>query len=298
MKRVQRFLLLVCVSFSITHTKRTIVDEISAVVYCDGPRIIIDSESKKPDLDGRPRTLKDAIQDEIMLCEAQRFHITVTTEDVNKYMGELQKNNHMTRAGMERAMEELGYTYQEGLERLRRRQTVEQLTDNQVRGDARFLISKEEVAAFDNEHPVWEPAVYTLAEIVVDDPLAGEKEFSQKELDALAWEEPFDIKESQLADDKQFIADVPVGTVVFRDRLNDHQFELTRLIAKKPRRRIGLDDIVDMASKRTLYDFIIDQMRGMRYEEMIKDWTKELFEKSTIRFTHEYDQEKVLNTIS
>lgn len=289
------FCWILCIGVLSLNGKRTIIDEISAIVYCDGPHIIISSESTKPDLNGSPRTLEDAVKDELMLCDAKKLHITVTADDVNRYMGELQKNNHMTRAGMERAMEEIGYTYQEGLERLRRRQTIEQLLDSRVRGDVRFIVTREDVMAFDALNPVWETATYTLMETIVDDPCAGETQFTQKQLDLFSWEEPFDVKESQLAEDKKFIVNAQEGEIVFRERLGENQFELTRLARKRPRRKIGLDDIVDPVNKRSLYDVIVDRIRSERYGQLIEGYHKELCNNASIRFTHGYDRENFFN---
>lgn len=272
--------------------ERKIVDEIRTVVCGeDGARIILTSESIRPDLDGRPTNLKDTICEELLLSEAQRYHIIVTPDDVEHYIAELQKNNHMSRAGLEHAMEEMGYTYQEGMEKLRRRQVTEQVIDNRVRGDKRFVITEEEVNKFNTDHPIFDEAVYTLADVVLDD--EPSPAMSQEELDTLPWEEPFEVKERDLAEDMQFIATIKVGDIVSRDHV-DGVWELTRLIGKKPRRRVGLDEVVDQRSGRTLYDKIVDVIRMQRYETLIEEYHAELLSNATLRFTYEQDRLAIL----
>lgn len=274
--------------------ERKIVDEIRTVVYHeDGARIILASESTRPDLDGRPTNLKDAVCEELILADAQRFHITVTPDDVERYLAELQKNNRMSRAGLEQAMEEMGYSYQEGMEKLRRRQIVEQMIDSRVRGDKRFMVTQEDVAAFSDANPVFEEAVYALAEAVLDTEPAAD--ISAAALDALPWEEPFEVRERDLAEDMQFLADATVGDIVSRDHI-DGEWELTRLVAKKARRRLGLDDIIDPKSKKTLYDRIVDVIRMQRYETLIEEYQAELLKKATVRFTYEQDRAQVLGS--
>lgn len=296
MKQISVFYNILAIAVTLcAHTalaERTIVDEIRTVVYHeDGAQIILASGSVRPDLDGRPNTLKDAICEELVLIDATRFHITVTPDDVERYLGELQKNNRMSRAALEHAMEDMGYSYQEGMEKLRRRLVNEQMVDTKVRNDKRFMIPEEEVAAFNDQHPIFEEAVYTLAEITLDKEPA--RDSSQAELDALPWEEPFEVKERDLAEDMQFLSDVKVGEIVARDHI-DGEWELTRLVGKKPRRRVGLDEIVDKKMQRTLYDKIVDLIRMQRYETLIDEYHAELLKNATLRFTYEQDRIQVL----
>ena len=197
----------------------------------------------------------------------------------------------MSRAGLEHAMEEMGYSYQEGMEKLRRRQIVDQMIDNRVRSDKRFMVTQEDVAAFSEENPIFDEAVYTLAEVVLDTEPAIE--LSQAALDALAWEEPFEVKERDLAEEMQFLADAKVGDIVSRDHI-DGEWELTRLVAKKSRRRLALDDVIDPRTKKTLYDKIVDVIRMQRHEKLIEEYRTDLLKNATLRFTYEQDRAQVL----
>jgi hypothetical protein len=277
------YLFVIMLPCSSLFSSRIIVDEIRAVVYHeDGARIILSSDIK-PDLDGRPRTLRDAVLEEIMLLEAEHLHFTVTDDDAEDYLAELQKNNHMSRAAMERVMEDMGYSYAEGREKLRRRQAIERLIDFRIRSDKRFIVTREDVEKFESEHPVYEQGVYTLAQVVLPDHLIKDK-YTQKELDVLKWEEPFEVQENEVAEDKKFLADVQLGSIVDRE-IVEGGIELTRLVARKPRRRVTVDE---------LYDQVVNRIRMERFDVLMKDFQKNMLGKSTIRFTHPQDQQFVL----
>lgn len=282
---------------SIILAERVIVDEIRTVVYGqDGARIVLTSDIK-PDLDGRPRDLSDVVTEEVLMLEADRYHIKVTEEDVERYLGELQKNNNMNRSAMERVMGDMGYTYAQGMEKLRRRQVGEQLIDHHVRGSAKFVVSPAEIEKFDDENPTLEQAVYTLAETVVpeDGSDVMHKEFSSAELDALSWDEPFEVKARDLSEAMQFVAQAKVGEIVLREPTETgNHIEIIRLVAKKPQRRIALAEVIEPTSKKTLGDKIADVIRMQRFEALLKEYFQELLNKSTIRFTYENDRKTIL----
>lgn len=295
-KRHHHFLIIllpVLLSVARLIASRVIVDEIRAVVYHeDGARIVLTSDLK-PDLDGRPRTLRDRVLEEVMLLEAEHLHFNVTDDDAESYLAELQKNNRMSRAAMEQVMEDMGYSYAEGRELLRRRQAVEQLVDFRVRSDKKFIINREDVEKFEAEHPVYEQGVYTLAQVVIPETSASvtmddliKKNYSVEELDAMKWEDSFDVQENDLAEDKKFLADAPLGSIVDRE-LVEGGIELTRLIARKPRHRITVDE---------LYDQIANRIRMERFGELMKDFEKNMLSKAAIRFSHPEDQFFVFGT--
>ena len=277
------YLFVIIIPFSSLYASRVVVDEIRAVVYHpDGARIVLSSDIK-PDLDGHPRTLRDVVLEEVMMLEAEHLHFTVTDDDAEAYLAELQKSNRMSRVAMEQVMDDMGYSYAEGREKLRRRQAVEQLIDFRVRSDKRFIINREDVEKFVAEHPVYEPGVYTLAQVVVPDERAKEN-YSAKELDALKWEEPFDLHENEVAEDKKFLADAQLGSLVDREVV-EGGVELTRLVARKPRRLVTVDE---------LYDQCVNVIRAERFGGLMQDFQKNMLGKATIRFTRPQDQLFVL----
>lgn len=289
-------LVLGCLSLNM-FAERIVVDEIRTVVYNeDGARIILSSDIK-PDLDGRPRSLYDVVCEEVMVCEADRMRVKITQEDVEKFLGDLQKNNNMTRSAMEKLMDEMGYTYAQGMEKLRRRQMAEQVIDYRVRGDARFVIPEADIKKFDDANPSYEQAVYTLSDALVAEDGSDmlHKKFTQKELDALPWEEPFEVKESDLAENMQYVSNATVGEIVLREPAETKGYvEVIRLVAKKPKRRVALTEVIEPHTKKTLGDKIADVMRMKRFEELLKEYQKELLDKSAVRFTYDKDRTFVM----
>lgn len=287
MKKKLAFLL--CIVFAwnfVCAEDRRVIDEIRAIVYHDSGSNPILTSDLKPELDGTPCTLGDALCNELMLLDAQRLNINVSPDDADKYLDSLQKANHMSRAAMEQVMLDMGYTYEEGKEKLRRKQMIEQVIDFRVKSDKRFIVQREDVEAYDNEHPVFEEASFVLSQVVIPDVTDAEQELSGAELDQQPWEEPFEIKESELAESMRFIINEPAGTIVDRDLVGEG-LELTKLVAKKLARRVPVDE---------RYDWIMNQIRMKRFEQLMKDYRKELLENASIRFTHPEDKILVMES--
>lgn len=262
----------------------TIIDEIRSIIYDENGTSIILSSQIKPTLDGSSRSLRDIVLDELMILDAKRFNFSVTDDDIERYISELQRVNGITRAGLERVMQDMGYTYEEGKEQMRRRQIIDQIIDARVKSDKRFLVQREDVEKFDEEHPLYEDARFQLQQVVIPEKLALEKTFTQSELDELDWEDPFEVTQSELADDKQFIVDAPIGTLIDRERVSEG-VELTRLISKIEKKRIPLDD---------RYEKISNQIMMKRYKDLMQEYSDQLLENAAIRFIHEEDRADVL----
>lgn len=270
--------------------ERTIIDEIRVIVYHQGGSELILSSDIRPSLEGRPRTLRDIVLQRLMVLDAESLHITITNEDAERFLGELQKMNGLSRDAMLEVFRELGYSYEEGLEQLRYRQMIEQILDIRIRTNKRLIVQRSDVEGYDKEHPVFEEAVYVLQQVCLpaqtDEERAAllEKEFSEKEIDCFAWEEPFEIQERDLAEDKRFIADAHNGALVFRDNVEEG-VELTRLVSKKERRKVELEEHFDEVS---------EIIARQRFETLYKEYEQSLFEKASLRFNRPEDKQEVL----
>lgn len=266
---------------------REVVNEVRAIIYHkDGSAKLILTSDVKSDMNGAPRSIRDIIVRQLQIEDARSLHITVSKDEIEAYLASLQKANRMTRADLEKLMENMGFTYEEGAEELLGRQMAEQAIDQRIKSDKRFIIQREEVEAFDTKNPAYEEACYTLCQVCVPTEKAP-KDSDAKALDALPWEEPFEIKESQLSEDKFFIANEPLGIIVDRDEV-DEGVELTRLVDKKLRKKIEVDQ---------RYDQIVNIIRMQRFEELMREYEQELLSKATIRFTYPEDKKIVMATL-
>lgn len=281
--KIMRLIVCLGILFSAVQA-RTVVDEVVAVIYHKSGVIVIAASDIKPTLEGRPRTLRDCVLQMLMVLDADDMHVTVTSEEAERFLGELQKNNNISREGMVSLFEGLGYTFEEGLEELRCRQMVEQIVDFRVRSNKKFLVQRAEVVAEYESNPQTTEAVYTLEQVSLPPETPIDKEFSQAELDALSWDEPFEITESELVDERKSIAQATVGSIVDRDLTNEG-LELTRLVAKKPAQKVELDAV---------YDTVMRKLQAERFAGLMAEYQASLLEKAVIRFTHPEDKALVM----
>ncbi|HBL98531.1 TPA: hypothetical protein DDZ86_02715 [Candidatus Dependentiae bacterium] len=269
--------------------ERTIIDEIRAIIYhANGSELILSSDIR-PSLEGRDRTLRDIIIQRLMAVDAQSLHITVTAEDAERFLGELQRINGLSREAMLEAFLEHGFNYEEGIAQLQMRQLVDQIIDVRVRTNKKLIIQQEDVENYEIAHPKYVEASYLLQQVCIpqgslSDAELEAKQFTPAELKAFAWESPIEVKESELADDKKFIRDSKEGTVVWRE-LVDEGLELTQLVKKTPQTRI---------SAKERYDEISEALGRERFTLVLKDYEDSLLSKASIRFTRPEDKILVL----
>ncbi|KKS68619.1 MAG: hypothetical protein UV38_C0001G0160 [candidate division TM6 bacterium GW2011_GWE2_42_60] len=287
-------LVTVCSLMAASSAERTIVDEIRVIAYHQGGSELILSSDIRPSLEGRPRSLRDIVLQRLMVLDADSLHIAVTSDDAERFLGELQKMNGISRDAMLEVFRELGYSYEEGLEQLRYRQMIEQILDVRVRTNKRLIVQRSDVEEYEKEHPLFEEAVYVLQQVCLPAQTEEErthlekKDFSQKDLASFAWEEPFEIQEHDLAEDKRFIADAQEGTVVFRDNV-DEGVEITRMVSKKERRHVSLDE---------RFDEVSEVIARQRFETLFKEYERSLLEKASLRFNRPEDKIAVLGVES
>lgn len=277
------FLMLVAASGNVMYAKEVLVNEIRAIIYHKGGSVPI-SDSDLKSLDGHRVTLRDAILRQLMVIDGQQFS-QITDDDVERTLVELQRANGLSRDGMMHAFEMAGFSKEEGFEEIKRQQIVSQVLEVRVRSDKRLIIQKSDVEEYDNRHPAFIEPVYTLQQVCI--PLSDDvehKKFTDAELAAFHWEEPFEVKAIELADDKQFIADAEIGAIVSRERV-DEGLELTRLVRKTARERVSLE-------KR--YDEIMDIARRERFMVVLREFQQSLLDRSSIWFSHQEDRDLVM----
>ncbi len=269
--------------------RQELVDEVLAVVYhADGAAVVTLSDIRRPLLGGGVATLKDKILEELMILDAQLLGVSVTKEDAEDFMAKLQKNRGVPRSEMLRMFEEFGYSLEEGIEALRRRQIIEQIVDFRVRSDKRMVVQKEEMVEYIQKNPRYREAVLVLAQTVVPADKNEGTEWAQDELNALSWEEPFEVRESELPDDKHFVLNQSVGAVVARE-VTDEGVELTRLVEKCEPELIPDEERLDEAA------MILGQTR---FALVFDEYHKMLLDRALIRFTRESDRTQVFGSVS
>ena len=252
-----------------------LVDEIVAQVMSpEGNEIILFSDLIAG-IDGQRKTLKELILEKLMVLDAKKYKIEVNEEELDRFLAQLLKQNSWSRSDFIMFLDEHGFTYEEGRDMLRSRQMTNQVIDYRVRSDKRMIVNREEAFQHYKAHPEVEEATYTLS--IAYAPFAT---YAQDKLDALLkddktpenllWDEPFTLKASELADDRKFIADRAVGSIVLVDKLEDG-YELTKLVETTPAKELPFDD---------QYHMIVSKIRAERFETVFEGYRKELLEEA------------------
>lgn len=265
------------------------INGILAVIYHDtGSQIILDSDLR-PTLEGQPRTIRGVILDNLTVVDANRLHIDITTEETNKFLSHLQKENGLTREAIFEVFKSLGYTEEEGLEEVRRKQIIEQVIDRQVRSKKKFLIQKEDVQKYFDAHPQKEEATYTIVQAFVPATDISYENLMKTKADPelfkkISWDEPFTFKESELAEGIKHITQSPVDSIVLIEKVTDGS-EVTRLMSKTIERPMTFDEC---------YADIAAELTKDRYYELLAEYQTDLLKNAKIRFT---DPDMTINTI-
>lgn len=264
------------------------INEIVVVIYStDGNQLILRLDIR-PSLDGMPRTLRQVVLESLMVLDALLLKIDITEDDADKFLAHLQKENGLTRQAIQDMFKELGFTYEEGREQLRRKQMIDAVLDYRVKMN--IIVQRADVVAYYDAHPEYTEATYTLAQAYIpEDSLSREEVDNRIEsgnLDrGITWDEPFTLAEHELADDKKFITNEPVGSVVEIEEVEDG-VELTRLLSKTEQQLIPLDD---------RYEEISMILRKEQFETKLEDYFQSLLDKAVMRFSHPEDEKLVFS---
>jgi hypothetical protein len=244
----------------------------------------------RPALDGHMQTLREVILNNLMQLDALYHKITVTRQEAEKYIENIQKQNRLSRKAVEELFIQAGYTYAEALEYLRARQMIEQVVEFRVKSDKRMMVSRMQAEERYKENPPMVEAVYTLAIAFISQEQLGKKSLTEylKTINLekdVQFDEPFELKESEIADDRKAIITHKEGDIVFTEPV-EGGFEITLLVKKEPAHVKPFDDC---------YMEIVTKMRQERLKEVFADYYKLLLSQATIRFTHPEDA-KVLES--
>lgn len=224
-----------------------IQDKILAIIYhTEGSYIILQSDMK-PNLDGRPRNLKDLVLERLMLLDATNLKITVTDADVDRYLAQIQKQNNLTKADLSKAFRETGFTFEQGIEQLRNSLVINSILDYRVKNKA--VVDKKEIEKYYNDNPIYQDAEYVIAQATI--PFEGSPDKKKIKIDnaiksgeiinIVAWDDPIKLKDDEFAPEKAYIKDLDAGSIVKLEETRD-SLTLLRLISKTTKVLVPLEE--------------------------------------------------------
>jgi len=279
MKKV--FLVFLFFSAGLAHAEPFVVDRIEASIFTDaGTVIVTQSDIARPTLDGQFRTRDDVILERMMQQEAKKFKIEVDDNAINKYLDSIQKEHGLSSDDLKEMFAQAGYTYEEGREQIGTMFAVNTLTDFKIK--ARLIVPEKEARAYYDANPVIIEARARIKHgfIPFDESMerdAQKAEIMQsikdgKKIAAVQWGQPFWVSQGDIAQDKQYIFDAEPNTITEPREVTDG-FEVYKVFEQEAERLVPFEE---------RYKEIAELLRKPRFEKILADFKKELFDASSI----------------
>jgi hypothetical protein len=176
----------------------------------------------------------------------------------------------------------VGYTWEEAVEQYTIIVSINQLIS--IRISSRLIVSEREVRVYWEAHPEMEEASYFLERALVPYSIKMTRNEQKKQLEEYAktgrgvkgvlWSDPFWISASDIAAEKEFILKLQENETSMPHE-SENGFELFKLKRKKPEHLRTLEE---------RYREIADKLRKPKYEELMKDYKKELLDNAFILY--------------
>ncbi len=270
-----------------------ILNEVLAVITGGSRASLVLAGDIKPSLDGRPRTLRDIVLEELMLLDAEKLHLTATDDDVEKYLKQLQKA--YSQKQIEESLQAMGFTMADVREQLKRQDVINRLLDYRVRNDKRLVINRPEIEEYWAANAPTEEATISLCQTNIK--TSETKEQLEKRIadhkltEAITWGPVFTLKESEIMAGNRFITQKNVGDIVLISP-SEEGFELTKIADKKASYVMPLvtgnkeEDDQRIAA-------IEEKLRVQCFNDIRAEYDKSLLDKAKIKFTYESDRRAV-----
>lgn len=252
--------------------ERFLVNEVSVIV--DGPErrfYITRAELETPGFDGRIPSVDDIINEELTYQDAMKHKIPIT-EFAEKHIQGIKKQNKLTDEAFDKICADAGLDPQMALEKFEKMGAANTMIEHKIM--SRIYLPEHEIKAYYDANPKIKPAKYQLQVGYIPFDTTKSVEAQKHDIEnriktnpeSIRWNEPFWLKENDIADDKKYITQLVRGECSAPQRV-DGGFEVIRLTDKKEGRVVPLE-------KR--YREILHTLRMPKLQHMIDEYKKEL----------------------
>lgn len=263
-------------SSEITQQEFQVLDEILVVIYGkEAVGIVTKSDIDRPGLNGEQRTLDDLIFENLVFLDAKAHGISVTDDEVDRYLDTIQRDNNLTQENLEQIFAASGYTYEEGKDLFKRMQTVSMMLDFKVR--SKLMVRRKDVQKYYDEHPEYQEAEYCISRAVIKDKTVAEVQECIENhscADEITWSASFWIQEAEIAEDKRFITTLKPGEIKIISQAVG-PVELYKLLEKKERRLRDIDE---------RFHEITRTLQRPYYEQLMQEYKDSLYNQMTISY--------------
>lgn len=256
--------------------KLVLEDEISAIIHTSpehDPIILTRKELSRLSINGQPQTKEEVIRARKIEYEGVHvFKMPIPDEAITGYMRSLKEAHGMTDDQFKQKFEEAGYSYEEGIDELRRMLIVDQLFNFKIK--SRLVVPEDEVRAHYNKNSQEVPAAYNIRQgflssgILTDDELKDLRE-TGKHSNLVDWMSPYWRSEDDLASSLKHMSTMSDGSIAaVLSTGNGH--EVIQLIKKRPKRTRTFEES---------YKEIADILQRPLFEKLVKEYEQELDKK-------------------
>ena len=258
-----------------------LLDTLEAVIYGqERTDLVTLSDVSRPSIDGNKQTLEDLVLAKLICQDASRYKMEPDTEAVDKHLKAVQRENNLSLDELKSIFNASGYTYDEGREQFKVMTSVGTMIDFRIR--SRLIVPEKDIQAYYQDHPIVQEAAYQIERAQVTVTTGKDHEAFMQELQKLVdtgqskleieWNDPFWINKSELAQDKQFLTTLEVGSVAMGSE-SAAGIELFKLINKKEEHLMSLEE---------RYNEIAEILKRPKYNEMFEAYKKDLFTNAAI----------------
>ncbi len=261
---------------SVEDNDRFLINEVAVVV--DGPErrfYVTTLDLETPSFDGRIPSLDDIVDEELIYQDALKHKIPIT-EYAQKHIQSIKKQHKLSDEAFTKICANAGLDQASALEKFEKMGAG----NTMVQHKADSFVAEHEVKEYYEANPISKPAKYQLQVGFV--PFDRNKSVDQQKSElektlrsnpeAIHWNEPFWLKEVDIAEDKMYVTKMSVGDIS-TPQATDGGFEVLRLKDKK-------DAYVVPLEKR--YGEIVHTLRMPKLQETVEQYKKTLRESSSI----------------
>lgn len=250
---MNKFCLIFCTFLFFTTVARDgdiVVDELKAIIQDeDQVRIVTDSDVARRAFDGGTHSLDDLIIETAKDLHGVRLGVTIENDDVDRYLRTMAHDgSDMSKESLTTMSHEHGYdTLDEFYDDLKRLYRANAAMDQEIK--SQLAVSEQEAKEYHQAHPQSKDAVYYLQTASVPFSSSLDNQELKKALQnseqrstvaKIDWQPVFDITESEVASDKNFIKTLNIGDVHVLE--TDRGFVLYKLKNSVPRHTVSFEE--------------------------------------------------------
>jgi hypothetical protein len=252
-------------------------NKIAAVIYTDTtPIVLTQSDFDRLSINGTAQKKQEVILGRLMDHEAQNvYRIPVSDDAVKKYITSLQDHHQIDDARLKEMFKSTGYSYEEGVDELRRMLTIDSLLNFKIK--SRLVVPEEEVREQYNNNPQIEPAAYRIKKGFLSSNALSEQERQDlqdtgKNSEYVDWLNPFWLDEDELAASLNVLKTMKEGDIAAPVSVGNG-YEIIKLLKKKDRHKRSFEEA---------YKDIAERLRMPLFEKLLKEYQDELLKKYEI----------------